>query len=334
MLKLLTARAGGGQLETILARMARSPRRQILIAPEQYSHETERALCRAVGPAACLRCEVLSFSRLARRVAEAVGGGAEETLDAGGRMLLMYAAVRSVAEHLTVYRAPSRKPSFLSGLIATVDECKSYQVSPGDLSRTGEELGGAEGGKLRDLGLIFGAYEALTACTAADPRDKLDKLAQRLEDSRWAAGMEVWVWGFTDFTPQEGGVLRALLGDAHQVTVALTCDGTDPDPSDLFGPAKRTMAYLARLAESRGVPVEREQLPVRSDRTESLTHLEQALFAPGTDRWEGPCEVDLYTARSPRSEVERTAAEILRLVREEGYRFRDIAVCAESGAPL
>lgn len=328
MLKLLTARAGGGQLETILARMARSPRRQILIAPEQYSHETERALCRAVGPAACLRCEVLSFSRLARRVAEAVGGGAEETLDAGGRMLLMYAAVRSVAEHLTVYRAPSRKPSFLSGLIATVDECKSYQVSPGDLSRTGEELGGAEGGKLRDLGLIFGAYEALTARTAADPRDKLDKLAQRLEDSRWAAGMEVWVWGFTDFTPQEGGVLRALLGDAHQVTVALTCDGTDPDPSDLFGPAKRTMAYLARLAESWGVPVEREQLPVRSDRTESLTHLEQALFAPGTDRWEGPCEVDLYTARSPRSEVERTAAEILRLVREEGYRFRDIAVCA------
>ena len=38
----------------------------------------------------------------------------------------------------------------------------------------------------------------------------------------------------------------------------------------------------------------------------------------------------MLKANSPYSEVEWTAAEILRLVREEGYRFRDIAVCARS----
>ena len=39
------------------------------------------------------------------------------------------------------------------------------------------------------------------------------------------------------------------------------------------------------------------------------------------------------SARTPRREVEQAAAEILRLAREEGYRFRDIAVCARDFAP-
>ena len=224
MLRILTARAGGRPLDVILARMGRGTGRQILIVPEQYSHETERALCAALAPADSARCEVLSFTRLARRVAETVGGVADQTLDAGGRVLLMYAAVRSVAAHLTVYRTPSRKPSFLAGLIATVDECKSYGVSPGDLARAGEALGGGEGDKLRDIGLIYGAYDAMTTRSAADPRDKLDKLAQGLTESGWAAGKGVWVWGFTDFTHQEGAVLRALMAGADCLTVALTLD--------------------------------------------------------------------------------------------------------------
>ena len=130
MLHILAGRAGGGQLDTILKRMGSSPSPCVLIVPEHYSHETERALCRALGPMQSARCEVLSFTRLARRVAETVGGVADQVLDQGGRILLMHKAVAQVSSHLSVYRVPSRKPSFLAGLSATVDECKSYSVAP------------------------------------------------------------------------------------------------------------------------------------------------------------------------------------------------------------
>ena len=333
MLRILTLRAGGGALETILERMCAVPRRQVLLVPEQFSHDAERALCRAGGPPACLDKEVLSFTRLARRVAEAAGGGAAEVLDAGGRMLLMYAAVQAVADKLSVYRTPSRKPAFLSGLLATLDECKSYQVEPEDLSAAGESIRGVQGGKLRDLGLIFAAYGALAGRSAADPRDALDRLAEGLERSRWAAGLDVWVWGFTDFTPQEGGVLRALLRDAQTVSVALTLDRSDRDPSEIFTPARRTAAYLKRLAERAGTGAEEETLPFRARREESLLHLERALFAAEPEVWDGPCAVELCAAADPRAEVERAAAEVLRLVREEGCRFRELAVCARDFAP-
>ena len=59
----------------------------ILIVPEQYYHETERALCRAGGDTISRYAEVLSFTRLASRVSSIYGGVCEEYLDEGGRLL-------------------------------------------------------------------------------------------------------------------------------------------------------------------------------------------------------------------------------------------------------
>ena len=47
---------------------------QILIVPEQYSHETERALCERGGDTISRYAEVLSFTRLASRVFSVCGG--------------------------------------------------------------------------------------------------------------------------------------------------------------------------------------------------------------------------------------------------------------------
>ena len=50
---------------------------QILIVPEQFSHEAERTLCRAGGDTISRYAEVLSFSRLAGRVFSLYGGALE-----------------------------------------------------------------------------------------------------------------------------------------------------------------------------------------------------------------------------------------------------------------
>ena len=344
MLKLLLGRAGSGKTTAMLRAAARNggERRQLILVPEQASHDTERALCAVAGNQVSLYAEVLSFTRLASRVFSQpeVGGVAVPTLDPGGRLLLMYAALKSVSGHLSVYQRPSRKPAFLTGLLATLDECKQYQVTPAALAGAGEETGGREGEKLRDLGLIFGAYDALTARTAADPRDRLTRLAEGLKKGAYAGGMDVYVDGFTDFTPQQGLVLRQLLAQARSVTVALTCGALDGEgESGIFAPARRTAAFLLRLAKEAGTTVEAAHWTgPGAPRTAALAHVEAQLFADVPDVWQEPAPaVELFQADSPRSEVERTAAEVLRLVREEGCRFRDIAVSGrgfDAYAPL
>lgn len=333
MLTLLLGRAGTGKTSAILKRLGEDAkfRPQLLIVPEQYSHDTERRLCKALGNAAARRAEVLSFTRLYSRVCDRAGGGAAPCLDGGGRLLLMRAAVQEAGESLTVYRSPSRKSSFLSGLIATADECKSYRVAPEQLLKAGAAIGGLEGDKLHDLGLILGAYDALTARVAADPRDRLTRLAEGIAKCGWPSGCGIWVDGFTDFTPQEALVLRRLLERGNSLTVALTCDGLDGEEEDIFAPARRTAHTLLRMAKEAGAAVRTEVLTQTGGRAPALRHLEENLFARPGEVWEEECpDIAVFAADSPRSEVEYAAAAILKLTREKGWRFRDFAVAARN----
>lgn len=333
MLKLILGRAGCGKTTTVLKRLCQAgqERRQVLMVPEQQSHQAERALCKAGGDEVSLYAEVLSFSRLANRVFLAAGGVGEPELDSGGRLLLMYQAVKAVSQELTVYARPSRRPAFLENLLATVDELKSCCVQPQLLLQAGEEVEGPEGDKLRDLGLICGAYQALTARTALDPRDRLTRTAEKLSACPWAQDMDLWLDGFTDFTPQQGEVLAQLMAQAHQITVTLTCDHLEEDEggTGIFSPARRTAAMLVRLAKERGISCEVEILSGDcSFRVPALEKVEQELFGP---RGEPACcegVVELHRALTPRSEVEWAASRIRTLVREGGLRYRDIEVTA------
>ena len=184
MLTLLYARAGQEIRRELLERLGKSPaQRRLLLVPEQYSHESERAMCRVLGNGASRTCEVLSFTRLAGRLREVAGGGAAPVLDGGGRMLLMYAALRQCAPQLRLYRSPSRKPAFLTHVLATIDECKSCCVQPGQLLAAGEELGGQQGDKWRDIGLLYAAYEALAGVTTVNDFDKLCDLLDTADNS-------------------------------------------------------------------------------------------------------------------------------------------------------
>ena len=70
MLHLLYGPAASGKTDLLMGRIrtavaARTPG-QVLLVPEQYSHEAERALCAACGDSLSLYAEVLSFTGLAR----------------------------------------------------------------------------------------------------------------------------------------------------------------------------------------------------------------------------------------------------------------------------
>ena len=333
MLKLMLGRSCTGKTTAILKTMAAQAgeRPQLLIVPEQHSHNCERRLCAAAGNTVSLHAEVLSFTRLASRVFSMAGGLAEPTLDAGGRLLLMDVALRSVAGQLKVYARPSRRPEFLSQLAATVDECKSAAISPEKLLEAAENVGGEAGDKFFDLSLICGAYDAFCQRQGADPRDRLTKLARMLETCPWAQGRDIYLDGFTDFTAQERLVLERLLEQAASVTVALTCDRLEGGEEDVFAPARRTAHKLLTLAQKAGMESQVEVRTVRSPAAEGIERIEKKLFEAVPVPYAGtPAGVELYRAVSPWSEVERSAAELSRLCREEGYRWRDLAVTARS----
>lgn len=332
MLRILKGRGGQGKTTQVLCRMQQEGaiRKQLLLVPEQASFEMERRFCLENGNQAGQYGEVLSFSRLENRVLSLVGGLAEPVLDAGGRLLLMYAALKAVSSHLTVYAMPSQKPEFLGSLLATVDELKSYCVTAENLLQVGEDTEGLDGKKLKDLGLILGTYEAMTARSGLDPRERLTRLAEKLRSYPFFQGKDVYLDGFTDFTPQQGLVLEEILKQANTVTVTLTYGEED---GEVFAPAHQTTAWLTRLAKKAKSTVEEETLSISGmERPPMLEHLEKNLFAEDPVPYEAKEDgsVRYGKLKNPREELLFAAGEIRRLVQEEGFRYRDIALTART----
>lgn len=327
MLKILYTRAGQNSRRALLERMGKSEAKQcVLLVPDQYSHESDRALCRVLGREASRRCEMLSFTWLARRLCDIYGGGAAPMLDSGGRMLLLYAALRHVGDALKFYKTPSRKPAFLNGLLATVDECCSYGVSPERLMEEGELQGNRQGDKWQDIGLISRAYLDLCEKHGADHHRILDRLLEQLKAGSWAAEKEFYVHGFMDFTVQQRDIILEMAKQG-EVTLALVCD-MEEDTSDVLEAARNTAGRLKLQAREMGISVEEERLAGYEKYSNSLAFMEKYLFGEASAVMETECDVFRVKAADSRREVEWIAAEILRLVHEEGYRWHDIAVCA------
>ena len=173
MLHLLLGKDWTANRDQVLTRIARDVREKkgnrILMDPELISHETERRLCMAAGDTASRYAEVLSFTRLSRRVADTMGSAAEECLDAGGRVVAMAAAARQMASKLKAYAAVETKPEFLTGLIDGVDEFKRCCITSGDLTRAAEETEGSLAQKLEELALLMEGYDSLCSRGKRDP---------------------------------------------------------------------------------------------------------------------------------------------------------------------
>ena len=173
MLRLILGRAGTGKtallFSEIAARCARRQSGSFLIVPEQYSHEAERELAQRCGDTASLYAEVLSFSRLAHRVAIGCGGSAHVYIDKPGRFLQLSLALEQVGGALSVYGGSARSPERMVQLLSALDELRFGCAAPDALRKAAESATPSLAGKLRDLALLQEALDALSAQSGADP---------------------------------------------------------------------------------------------------------------------------------------------------------------------
>ena len=327
MLTLVTGRARSGKTSFVMNEIKkRVDSRQgdnILLVPEQYSHQSARALSEYCGDSLSLYGEVLTFSLLADRVLAETGGLAETLLDEGGRILVMALAFASVQPSLKLYGGVTARSEFLSGLLKTLDELRSCRIPPSELAEKAA-FEGALADKLHDLSLICEAYDAILENSLRDPAERLDRLAEKIGQSSIGRG-RIYIDGFSDFTAQELEVIRELMKKGAELTITLPAGG-----EDVFKLSESTRRRLVRMADSLGVPCRTVSLPpIDGMAAPELEHLERRLFTTDKTPFEGKKgAVSLISAETPGSECEIAAAELIRLVRDEGYRWRDLAVTA------
>jgi ATP-dependent helicase/nuclease subunit B len=314
----------------------------IFLVPEQATYQMDRALLAGLPGGASTRAQVMSFRRLTLQLLREMGGLDQRLIDDLGRQMLVRALLRRRRNELRLYRGDSIKPGLVSHLSHMLRELRQYCIVPEQLQQWLDALNNSGESdallalKLQDIHLLYQDYLAKCGQDVFDTDDLPRLLIKAIQNSAWMTECMLWVDSFSDFTAQENLIIKAMLRRVTQATFSLAIDpkhlpvADESDPTRLFARAEITYGRLRDMltedtqVEVIGLP---DKVPPPRFRNPELAHLEAALF-PKAQPFAGgvPQSIRLIEAGSRRAEVDASALEILRLVREHNYHYRDIAV--------
>ncbi len=299
-------------LEEVVQKAGRMPEKKfIIIVPEQATLQMQRKVVDLHPEHACMNIDVVSFDRLAHVVLAKLGKDLESVLDDVGKALILRSLLEEISEDLVVYKNKIRMQGFVSELGSLVTEFRQYGIGDSEIAAMQEEAaaGSILKNKLSDIRLICRHFNERVEETYHTAEDVLEACADSMAESDFIKGSDIYLEGFTGFTPIQYKLLGEMILQAENVTCSLTIPAAQVNPScaeyDVFALANKTFTKLKDLAESCKVGFEHV---VYNEQAPKTKHITQSGYATVND------------------EVRATAGEILRLVRKEGIRFRDIAV--------
>ena len=324
----------------IIEQSVAEPRtRFLVIVPDQFTMETQKQLVLMHPKHGIMNIEVLSFGRLTHRIFEEIGGDNLPVLDDTGKSLILRKLAAEHEQELTVLSGRMNRMGYINEVKSAISEFMQYGIGQKELGELVDfsQSRGSLCYKLRDLKVLYESFLKAIDGRFVTTEGKLGLLAAKLDQSSLVRDSIVVFDGFTGFTPIQNRVIEKLLVMAREVRVTILMDADenidrDDGEQKLFALSKKTIRSLTHLAEKNGVPRKPDILlsvtPVwRFSHNPGMAHLEQELFRYRKGAFRGEQDaVRVSEASTPREEVRQVCLQIRRLLQEEGYQYRDIAV--------
>lgn len=315
----------------------------LFLVPDQFTMQTQTDLVKESPGGGIMNIDVLSFGRLTHRIFEETGYGRKPVLDDTGKSLVLRKVASSVKEELPVLSGNLNKIGYIHEIKSAISEFKQYGLS---VERVGElaEFSKSRGTlyyKLKDLKTLYQAFDTYVAERFITTEDTLALLSRAVHESKIMKNSVVIFDGFTGFTPIQYRLIAELMELSRMVIVSVTLgEGENPyrimGEQELFYLSKKTVRDLQKWAQKRNVRQAEDVylgkggLP-RFRESRELAHLEKQLFRYPLKPYEESQKdsipaIQIREAMSPAGEVRGACILIKKLVLEQNYSYRDIAV--------
>ncbi len=277
-----------------LAKIPGAFARVILVVPRQSTFSTEEEALDALGGKGFFTLNVVSAEKLRGDIMRETGGSGRVSVNAIGRSMMLRRAAGRLSPELSVFSGVAKDPGFIALLRDFTVQMKQGGIDADGLARLAENCG--EGTllskKLSDMSLIASEYEKSLSGRFLDSEDELAFVTSRIALSSRIRESRIYYCGFSSFSVLEAGFLAELDRCSCGVRVAMLCgEGLQ------FETARKAIRLLGAGAEKLSVPYEKNDP-----------------------------KVEIVRCASPFTQAETLAARILRLVREDGLAYSDIAV--------
>lgn len=336
--------SGSGKTTTafrnIIDASLENPRQNFFIlVPEQSTLQAQRELVEMHPRHATGNIDVLSFSRLAYRVFDELNLEQETLLDDLGKTLILRRVAGKTRDTLQIWRGHYVKPGFLDQMKSLLSELLQYDVKEELIEKNRENPAFPPilRMKLGDMLALKRAFDAFIQNKFITPEQVLDRLASCITKSSLLKESVFLFDGFTGFTPIQLRIIEGLMALGAGLTFTFTLgQETDvhslPVETELFALSKRMMGDLEAMAKTRGIrPVYVHQnqgmrIAPRFLKNPSLDFLEKNFLRHRKNTCPGAKGIYMVQGSSPQEEIAFLGNEIERLVKERGYRYREIGV--------
>lgn len=318
----------------------------ILLVPEQATYQAERAILSDKRVWGYHRLNVLSFARLQFLLSGK--STAKPAVTQIGQQMIIQRILRDNKSKLKLLGSSAEFPGLGRQMAETITELHEYAKTPEDIDRLLNQLREDERNslaalKFADIGLILREYFRFIEGDFLNPDVQLTRSCRAVATSVLTKGAKLWVDGFAGFTTSELAILTELLKAAAEAQIALCIDPSSidlakPDAAkvdavSIFSPTERTYAELIKRIKKNKLRLAKPIIlkdGVRFSGSRELAHIERDIFRIKPSKIPVASNVRIISAPNARAEVQFVAREILRLLKEKDYRYRDIAVIASN----
>lgn len=315
----------------------------LVIVPEQFTLQTQKDLVSMHPNKGIMNIDVLSFLRLAYRVFEELGGNQRLVLEDTGKSMIVKKVVMEKKNDLILYGANIKKQGFIDEMKSVLSELFQYSIGRDELEQMYEVSKSKPmlQNKLKDIITIYQGFKDFLEDKYITAEEILDVLCDVMDDSNILSNMVICFDGFTGFTPSQYKLLQKLLVRAKKVYVTVTMDEREQNKKqeehELFYLSGKTIDKLSKLASEARVDIdepivmelqgEKAFVPYRFIGSDALCALERNIFRyPYRPYNKEQDDISIIATKDARSEVVHTILTIQDLLRENSYRYRDIAV--------
>ena len=324
--------------QKIVEESMKNPKQNYLIlVPEQFTMQTQKELVSLHPKHAIMNIDVLSFNRLAFRVFDELGKTDFVVLEETGKNLVLRKVAGEKKKELKVLGGNLKNMGYIGELKSFISELMQYNVTPEMLEELDTKDTNSFSYKIKDVITMYRGFLDYLKETYITAEEILELLAELAGDSALLAESTLVFDGFTGFTPIQNKLLHVLFPLVKDIYVTVTIDEKanfyeKPQIQDLFYMSKKMIRQLLDIAKETGTRINEPVVQKDGDKKRflhapALYHLEQNLFRNTYRRYQKKQDnIKLFVLKNPKEELRFAAGEIKRLIREEGYRYRDFAI--------
>lgn len=336
MLNIIAGGAGCGKTYEMMSRIeaaVKADKDVLVIIPDQFSFEFDRALYERIGMTLFNRVNVLSFARTAKEIFIRHGGLKGRYADDIVKNIMMFRTLKTLSERegLCFYNRQAKSQRFVESGLDIVKELTLSGVTPEQLADCVNGLDENIRDKVADIALIYSEYKKMLSESGyKDSTSDVSEAAGRAQAHGYFNGMTVFVDCFKSFTADEYELLEAIITQSESTTICLCTADEKARDFSVFETVNRTRSKLIRIAQEHGIKVGTVMLdkPKRFINDE-LAFMSGNVLRNSRVRYEGECNgVKVYRSADIYGEGDFVCSEIRRLVMEDGYKYKDIAVLA------